>query len=160
MITFIRRLRHCTSGAALMETAIVFPLILTLMFGVLDIARAIQDYHTADKSMRSAARYLARVPAEGICGWGWDRAQNIAMYGTMNPIVENGDIVALPLIRGWNDKTTLTLVRDPACAASPADPMTITINADVPIPTPLISAIGMSSTINVRVRHEERHIGG
>lgn len=154
MIVFIRRLRDCTSGAALMETVIVFPLVLTLMFGVLDIARAIQDYHTSDKSMRSAARYLSRVPAEGICGWGWDNAQNLALYGTIDPPVG-----ARPLIVGWT-AGTLSLKRDPDCADPVDDPMTVVIEADVPIPTPLISAIGMPSTINVRVRHEERHIGG
>lgn len=143
-----------------METAIVFPLVLTLMFGVLDIARAIQDYHTADKSMRSAARYLARVPAEGTCdgAWGWENAQNLAMYGTINP-AENaeGQIVAKPLIVGWTDKDTLTRDRNPEC---PDEPTTIAINADVPIPTPLISAIGFNSHLHVVVRHEERHIGG
>lgn len=154
MISFIRRLRDCTSGAALMETAIVFPLVLTLMFGVLDIARAMQDYHTADKSMRSATRYLARVPADAVCGWGWSNAQNLAIYGTINPPAGSK-----PLIRDWTSDT-LTLERDPGCTEPVDDPMTVAIDADVPIPTPLISAIGMPSTINVRVRHEERHIGG
>jgi hypothetical protein len=159
MIKFIHRLRDCTSGAALMETAIVFPLVLVLMFGVLDIARAIQDYHTADKSMRSAARYLARVPAEATCdgAWGWENAKNLAMYGTIKPEEEGGEIVAQPLIVGWTNKDTITRDSDPEC---PDEPTTIAIDADVPIPTPLISAIGMPSTINVRVRHEERHIGG
>lgn len=154
MIKFIHRLRACTSGAALMETAIVFPLVLTLMFGVLDIARAFQDYHTADKSMRSATRYLARVPADAVCGWGWTNAQDLAIYGTIDPADD-----AVPLIRGW-ESDTLVLERKPDCADSVADPMTVVIHADVPIPTPLISAIGMTSTIIVGVRHEERHIGG
>jgi hypothetical protein len=154
MNNFIRRLRDCTSGAALLETAIVFPLVLTLMFGVLDIARAIQDYHTADKSMRSAARYLARVPADATCGWGWTNARNLAVYGTIDPPANPE-----PLISNWT-VGTLSLERDPACAAAAGDPMTVAITAIVPIPTPLISAIGMSSTIDVNVRHEERHIGG
>jgi hypothetical protein len=160
MITFILRLRDCTSGSALLEATIVFPVVLVLMVGVIDIGRAIQDYHTADKSMRSAARYLARVPADATCAWGWDRAQNLAMYGTINPEEQNGVIVSPPLILGWTDKNTLTLNRDPVCADAPGDPMTIAISADVPIPTPFITAIGMSSSVNVRVRHEERHIGG
>lgn len=118
-----------------------------------------QDYHTADKSMRSAARYLARVPAGATCdgAWGWQNAQNLAMYGTINPADENGEIVARPLIVGWTDKDTLTRDRDPEC---PDDPTTVAIIADVPIPTPLISAIGFNSHVHVVVRHEERHIGG
>jgi hypothetical protein len=159
MIRFIRRLRDCTSGAALLETAIVFPLVLTLMLGILDFGRAIQDYHTADKSMRSAVRYLARVPAPAACvgEWGWENAQNLAMYGTIDPEVDGGVIVARPLIVGWTNKNTITLDRDPEC---PDEPTTVAIDAVVPIPTPVISAIGFSSTLNVSVRHEERHIGG
>jgi hypothetical protein len=159
MIAFILRLRDCTSGSALLEATIVFPVVLVLMVGVIDMGRAVQDYHTADKSMRSAARYLARVPAPATCddGWGWERAQNLAMYGTTNPDEEGGEIVARPLILGWTDKNTLTLERDPAC---PGEPTTVAISADVPIPTPFITAIGMSGTVNVRVRHEERHVGG
>lgn len=153
MITLMRHLRECSSGAALLETTIIFPLVLTLMFGIIDFGRAIQDYHTADKSMRSATRYLARVPAAAACdpGWGWTNAKNLAIYGTIDPA--EGD---KPLILGWA-ADTLTLDRDPNC---PNEPTTIAIQADVPIPTPVISAIGFNSHVHVVVRHEERHIGG
>ena len=154
MMPFIRRLRDCTSGTALLETAIVFPLLLTLMLGVLDIGRAFHDYHTADKAMRDAARYLARVPADAVCDWGWERAQNLAIYGRITP-----EDPPQPLIADW-EADTLSLERDPTCDDASTDSMTITISAVVPIPTPLVSALGFSSTINVQVRHEERHIGG
>ncbi len=137
----------------MLEATVVFPVILTLMFGILDFGRAIQDYHTADKSMRNAARYLARVPADAVCDWGWDNAQNLAIYGLMDP--PNG---AKPLIQGWA-ADTLSLERSPACVDPAAEPMTITISANVPIPTPLMSAL-ISSSVNIGVRHEERHIGG
>ena len=50
-------------GVAFLEFTILFPLLLTLAIGVFEFGRALQHYHLINKSMRDAARYLARVPA-------------------------------------------------------------------------------------------------
>lgn len=160
MITFIRQLRDCTSGAALMEAAIVFPLVLILMLGVIDFGLAFQQYHTADKSMRSAARYLARVPEQAACdsAWGWENAKQLAVHGTTDP----GDNPKY-LIPGWEpEDVTITFKhRDPECAPPPLDdPLVLVLETQILVEVQTLVALGFPGTITVRVRHEERHIGG
>jgi hypothetical protein len=46
-------------GAALVETALVLPLLLTLTFGIWAAARAWQVHNTLDHAVREAARYGA-----------------------------------------------------------------------------------------------------
>ena len=159
MITFTRRLRDCSSGAALMEAAIVFPLVMILMIGIIEFGRAFQDYHVADNSMRSAARYFARVPEVATCPgeWGRTNAANLAVFGTINP----GD--APPLVDGWepSDITFTAIHRDPECAPPALDELLVfRIESVIPLEVQMLSAIGLPSTISIRVAHEERHIGG
>src|SRR5262245_9687825 len=94
LLTLLVRLARCSSAAASVEAAIVMPLAIALMAGGTDFGRAVSVASTADKSMRNAARYLARVPcdsaalgtctsADAICGWGLTNAQNLAVYGKL-----------------------------------------------------------------------------
>lgn len=155
MITQLRTFRDCTSGTALVEMTIVVPVLLLLMVGIIEVGRAIQDYETADKSMRSAARYLARLPEALICTYGYDNARELAVYGTISP--SDG---TPPLIAGW-DPATVTFSRSPVCGTLPPEGgnLVLRIHADVPIPVPMLGAISLPTTVNIRVDHEERHIG-
>lgn len=49
-------------GTALVEFAIVAPLMLVLAFGLLELGRMLFDYQAINSGLRSAARYLGRVP--------------------------------------------------------------------------------------------------
>lgn len=160
MMRLLRQLRECTSGTAMLETAIVFPLVAILMLGTIEIGRAVHVYHTADKSMRSAARYLARVPEQATCdgAWGQTNAKNLAVYGTIDPGAD-----PVPLIPGWEpaDVTINFKHRDPECAPPPLDdPFVLVLDTQVPVAVQMLVALGMSGTINIEVSHEERHIGG
>lgn len=161
MTRLFRQFRDCTSGSALLETTIIFPLVLILMVGTIEMGRAVHVYHTADKSMRSAVRYLARVSEPATCdgSWGQENAKNLAVFGTTDP--PDG---AYPLIAGWDDlaePVTFSFPqRDPECSEPfPDDPLVLRIAADIPMTVQLLEAIGLPSTVTIRVRHEERHIG-
>src|SRR3712207_2854280 len=87
MIAFVKslgRLWSCTSGAALVEASLVVPLAASLMIGGMEFARAAANYLLIDKTMRGAARYLARVPPGAVSGWGLERARNLALRGTVD----------------------------------------------------------------------------
>lgn len=160
MIPHFRQLRDCTSGAALMEAAIVFPLVLTLMLGVIEFGRAFQVYHTADKSMRSATRYLARVPESATCdgAWGQENARNLAVYGTIDPGAN-----PTPIIPDWEPEDIIITFkhRDPECTSDALDdPLVIALDTSVPVPVQLLIALGLPGTTSIEVSHEERHIGG
>src|SRR5688572_13711564 len=58
----VREFWRCERGAAIVETAIVLPVGVLLLVGGLELGRGLSYHHAADKSVRNAARYLARIP--------------------------------------------------------------------------------------------------
>src|SRR5690242_2256134 len=90
----LERFKRCTSGTALVETALIMPLAIILMVGVVDFGRVFMTRATAQKSMRDGARYLTLLPASAVCGWGLTNAKNLAVYGNLAG-------TGTPLVTGW-----------------------------------------------------------
>jgi len=64
-------------GVALVEFALVLPLLLVMMCVTTEFGRAYYEYDTLTKSVREAARYLSvRAPSTDV-----DKAKNIIVYG-------------------------------------------------------------------------------
>jgi Flp pilus assembly protein TadG len=64
-------------GVAIIELALVLPLLLLLTFITTEFGRAIYQYQTATKSVRDAVRYLSfQTPGTHI-----DEARNLVVYG-------------------------------------------------------------------------------
>ena len=151
-LSLLLRLPQCISGAASLEAAVMMPFVISLMVGSTDFGLAFAVSSTADKSVRDAARYLARVPSGAICGWGLTNAKNLAVYGELT--VSAGD---QPLIPNWSTSDiTLTLPTD--CTALPS-PTVIRLDATVPFTGIMLGAIGLSNAITMHAQHEERFIG-
>ena len=150
LITLLRNALRCQSGTAAMEGIIVMPLAISLMVGGVEFGRILSAYSTADKSMRSATRYLAQVPAEGVCTWGLTNAQNLAVYGRI-------DGTGTELIKDWTPANVTLEVID--CAAAFPDPAVIELRAAVPFPLAVANYLGLSNPFTLNVRHQERHIG-
>jgi Flp pilus assembly protein TadG len=157
-LNLLLRLIRCTSGAAALEGALVMPVAISLMAGGVEFGRAYSASSTADKSMRDAARYLARVcdpgstggctGATAVCGWGLTKAKNLAVYGN---IAGTGT----PLIHGWST-SNVTLQQPSDCSTLPT---IIQLKATVPFTSIMLSAVGLSNSITMHVQHEERWIG-
>ncbi len=65
------------SGVALVEFALVLPLLLLMTFVVTEYSRALYQYNTLTKSVRDAARYLSmQDPGTRIA-----QAKNLVVYG-------------------------------------------------------------------------------
>src|SRR5262249_14196387 len=93
LLNQLLRLARCTSGGATLEAAMLMPLLISLIAGGVEFGRAYSVASTADKSMRSAARYLARMPCDtltiraplacpastAVCGWGLTNAKYLAV---------------------------------------------------------------------------------
>ena len=153
LLRLLQRLARCTSGSATLEGVIVLPVAISLMAGGIEFGRVFSAYATADKSMRDAARYLARVPEASICGWGLLNAQDLAVYGKLNA----NPAADLPLIPGWvPGNVTLQI---PNCGAGLVAPVVIELRAAVPYTVLMLSAVGLSNSVTLRVKHQERHIG-
>jgi TadE-like protein len=153
MMRLIRHLLTHQSGAALVEATLVMPIAISLMAGGVEFGQIFLDYGTANKSMRDAARYLARVPSSGVCGWGLTNAQNIAVYGSLSS-------TGTPLISGW--QTSTVSLQSPNCGGgSPAfsSCSCIHLNAAVPYSGSMLGALGLSNSLTLTVNHEEPYVG-
>jgi Flp pilus assembly protein TadG len=103
----LNRLCRCRSGAALVEFALVAPLLILLALGIFEFGRIIQSYHAIDKGVRDAARYLGRGFAtcdnngNGSFTNG-TQAKNLALYGNT---AGSGSVV----LGFWSDPSTITI---------------------------------------------------
>ena len=183
---FIRRLSRSDSGTATVEFALfLFLILMPFLFGIFDIGRALEQHHVVTKSVRDAARYVARVPdydaatpfevncvATGAMVGATTPAgdaKDLAMYGKMNPVSTES-----PLMAAWdaaNDTTAYQTVciTGPVAPATPVDVVIdgvtetldiniVTVTAIVPYEDVLLQAFGIGS-ITFTVSHEERYIG-
>jgi hypothetical protein len=68
MIRIIRNLLKCTSGATAVEFTLVLPLLLILLFGIIDGGRFVWEYNEAEKATQVGARMavVTNVLASGL----------------------------------------------------------------------------------------------
>ena len=164
----------CSVGAAAaVEFGIIMPLILVpLTAGFVEVGRAVQHHHVLVKSVRDAARFLARVPEDdypagmlgasvcdddtGIAG----QAKDLARYGKFNPGA--GDAL---LISYWTSADSICIQGPTTRAITLPDTsttdtefvqMTVTLDYD---DFGLLSLLDLDGAITFTVAHEERHIG-
>jgi hypothetical protein len=167
VLGFLQQLVRCISGAAALEAAIVLPVAIVLMAGGVEFGRLFSVYGTAAKSVRSAARYVARVPQANICDkWVLNNAKNLAIYGTLD------STDAKPLIPGWTPENVCTNLNpcmsrvgglvtlvSPHCPPANSSFTTIEVSATVPYTGLMFGVIGLSNSWTINVRHQERSIG-
>jgi Flp pilus assembly protein TadG len=150
MFELLRRLAGCTSGAAMVEATIVTPVAISLLVGGVEFGSLFLHYGTANKSVRDAARYLARAPQATICAGGTGRtvATNLAIYGS----AINTGIALIGTPTDW------TISFDADCA----NPTYVTVTAAVtytPIMFRGIPFTSISFARNATVTHTELYLG-
>jgi Flp pilus assembly protein TadG len=146
---FFLRLWRSSSGSVWLEAAIMVPIAISLMVGVVDFGWGVfSAYATASKSVREAARYmggLALQTATGCPSWAVTNTQNLAVYGN---IAGSGSA----LVTGWqvNGGTNNNVNVD--CSTLSI----ILVTAKVPY-NPLIipSFMPLPSTVTLSVQHTE-----
>jgi Flp pilus assembly protein TadG len=75
----MRSAKNRQKGVALVEFALVLPLLLILTFITTEYGRALYQYNTITKSVRDAARYLSiQSPNTHVA-----EAKNLAVYGNL-----------------------------------------------------------------------------
>jgi Flp pilus assembly pilin Flp len=133
------------NGASLVEVTLVLPLAVALMGGIAVFGDALRAYHQADKSVRSAARYLARIQNQAaIDSWAFDRAENLALRGSLDGSTPY-------LVNAWQTSGVISLIQE-------ADADNIVIRADVDYPV-LVKWFDLPWTISYSVQHREPRIG-
>lgn len=104
------------NGVALIEFALVLPLLLILTFITTEFGRALYQYNTLTKSVRNAARYLSiQSPGTKIV-----ESKNLVVYGSL---VNTGSPLALGL--------ALNQIKDPVWQLSGANPLIQTVTVKI-----------------------------
>ncbi|MCB1672800.1 MAG: TadE/TadG family type IV pilus assembly protein [Gammaproteobacteria bacterium] len=159
------------SGAALLEFAVLLPLLVILLFGLVEFGRALLQENTLTKAVTTGARYLARMPnlmtppphCDPGTGWAAAVAQAEALIEKDNAGAGN---VILPGLDGEGTITFDGAWRNEAVSVSGS---TVYINVcviEVEAVTPFVSMSGDSlvpffqlGPVNLTARAEERYIG-
>lgn len=140
------------SGSALVEAGIVLPVAIIVLAGGLEFGRALSYHHAADKAVRNAARYIARIPEENVGNK--DNAENLVRYGIWDSSVPNG----APSLLSPGKLTNLRLIIIDN-EATPPEPSRIRLEADVSYSLPLLTVLNRDASISVTVTHEQPYIG-
>jgi Flp pilus assembly protein TadG len=104
----LRRLGPDQDGAAVVEFALVAPLLIALVAGLAELSLALTQFQAMQFGVREAARYVSRAP--GACG-GLDAAAWPIAVAEARTVA-----AAYP---GWPSDATLTVA--PTCSANAVD---------------------------------------
>jgi TadE-like protein len=159
LIKSLVQLARCSSGGALVESTLILPIAISLMFGGVDFGWGFTTWATGQKSVRDAARYLGNLPGalvgtgtpptwSGDCpGWAKTNAKNLAVYGN---IAGTGSA----LVTGWQVSGGSNNNVSVDCS-TPA----IVVSAKFPYsPLFLAGFMPLGSTVTLSAQHTERAV--
>jgi Flp pilus assembly protein TadG len=166
MAGFLKKLIRDDRGAALVEAAVTFPVLITLGFGVFEFSNAFYAHQEITTGVRDAARYLARAElsnAANNCDAAITAAtaqgKNLAVYGNIGG---SGNA----RVQGWTTGMVTVTHIDVANTGNPPyrpgiNPLCVVeVSAAVPyFQFGLLTYLGVAApTFNLA--HYERWIGG
>ena len=187
---FFRGLMGAVSGTAVVEFSLfLFFILMPFLFGIFEIGRALQQHHVVTKSVRDAARYVARTRddngvaftttnlidagcvavgkfAGGSSPAAAGNAKDLAMYGVFNPVsscprtLTDDD----PLMAAW-DAACDPAAYQTVCITGPVAVDTGTLTVDVVTVTATVAFEDVMlhafgiGPITFDVSHQERYIG-
>ena len=144
------------SGAAAAEMALVAPLLVTIMFGSLELGKYFWDEHLVLKAVRDGARFASRQSFTTDCGdtaTNETQIKNLVRFGKTAPV----DGVDVPRLHYWTDNSTITVTvscyanegEDDAriyegLYAARAELPIVTVSADVPY-SPIVGSFGFDA---------------
>lgn len=158
-----RRLRRSERGAALVEFALVLPLLIGLFAVIVEGGRVMWSYQTAISGVRDAARYLGRVVSSGVCGE-TESSSDIddpSLHETLLDIVQNSETTdgsVMPQGVTVNSVNLSLECVEGTYRVSPAPVVTVTASVTINLPfAALLGLIGvdldsLTTTITDRTR--------
>ena len=153
-------------GAAILEMAVILPVLLTIGLGVFEFGNLIYRYHLITVGVRDGARYIAGLPqaddsGNSLVAGNETAAKNIAIYGTTG--------TSTPRVSWWNDPTTMIAINytnvpnDNGSGVKlyrgGANIVLVTMSTNVEYqPLGFLGFLGLG-TITLHAQHEERLFG-
>ena len=175
IVRWLRSACRSQSGIASVEFVMCLPLLALLLFGTIEIGRLLFDYHAVSKSVRNAARYVARtdeaalfsnlatctVDPTTVAGSPTQNARNLALMGTIGA---SGAYI----LKYWTDAATVDV--SGVCFDNSAGTYQgfYSGNSDIPIVTvaatvsfPLLNGwlLDRSDILTFTISHQEVFIG-
>lgn len=159
------------SGVAMLEFAIILPLLLMILFGITELGRALYQQNTLYKAVSTGSRYLARagniINTDCVPQTGWttatDTAQNLIIYGATTagstPLIPNLDAATAITINAGSRELTKTplegeeVVEQVCIITITAEAAFAGLFGEVVIPFTSIE------TFMIRAETEDRYIG-
>ncbi len=166
----IRSFKNDQSGTALIELAVVLPILLAISLGVFEFGNAIYGRHLIENGVRDAARYAAGLKSSIADG----DVKCIALTGG----IQGGNCTpgtspsctTTCRVAWWNNASTITVTPTPVpngptscgttqCYRGPDPIMLVTVSTDVPYAgLGFLGYFGLSN-LTMHVQHEERLYG-
>lgn len=158
-------------GTAGAELALILPVLLLLLFGIMELGRLMHDYHVVSKGVRDATRYLTRVPVDctggvpsGPTATELTVAKNLAMSADYN----TGSISAGDHLLGyWTNPNSIAI--STVCQANGGNYLGVyrdddfiprlTVTATVPFAFMFGTFIASAATFSMVVSHNQVGIG-
>lgn len=140
----LSRARDCEAGSAILEFAIVLPILVALVAGSVEIGRALFTYLAIERAVQAGARYLAQVPDP-----------------TCEPSCSPGAAHAVAMTRGQilaNTGLDAAAIRIGPVPTAPAG--TVAMGAEVAMPLPLLSSFGLPNRWTITLSHQEPQVAG
>jgi Flp pilus assembly protein TadG len=106
----IRRFLRAEEGAALVEFAVVLPMMLLVFAVIIEGSRLMMSYHAAISGVRDATRFLARVAPGNICATGGSVASYASQLQTIVSQSTSGASVFPPAVTVNSVTPTLACV--------------------------------------------------
>jgi adhesin HecA-like repeat protein len=155
LLTFLRSFSRAEAGAALVEGAIVLPIVLVLVGGVYEFGFFLYQQQLVTSGVRAAARYLA-LTSNPTDATNQSDARNIAVTG----VIGGGP----PLIAGWSPSDVSIAVNSVDNSAGTysggATIQLVTVSTGVADRTlGFLGLLGLKAP-TIAASHEERVVGG
>lgn len=157
LLVIARRFAACRRGVAMVEFAIVIPVLFIIFAGGWEMARGLWVYEALNKSVRDASRYLAHVE-DPTSAASLQMAQRLVLTGdidTGQPARFNYDKVAVNVDMKTYDNSAGTY-RGPD--GNDADINVVRVTAELTFDAPLLFFLSIANPMKIKVMHEQRHL--
>lgn len=137
-----RSLAACEDGAAILEFALVLPLLLALLAGGFELGRALLVQSALTEAVRGGARYLARVP-DPTCRPSCSAGATHAVALATDQILDNTRLA--------RSQVRVFPLPDPPVG-------TVMLRAEIALSVDLLGWIGLDQTMRLTAIHQEARI--
>ena len=141
LLVRLRTLRDDESGAAILEFALLLPILVTLVYGCFEVGRALLVRQAMEGAVRAGARILARVP-DPVC----------------DPACTPGAARAVRITQSQIQDNTALLPEAVTVAPQPDPPIgTVAMQASVAFDVLFPGPVSFKRW-TLRTRHQEAHL--